>query len=182
TDGAPSVDYVAWLKSVIAETNQVVFERRRSSRNDMGTTLVLAVVEDDTAHIAHVGDSRAYLIADGAITRLTTDHSLVERLVATGQITAEQAATHPQRNVIYRNIGDKPKVEPDITRQTLAPGNVLLLCCDGLSGEISDEEILRIVTQSPSLPEAAQQLVAAANAAGGSDNISVILIGVRAVM
>ena len=182
TDGAPPVDYVAWLKSVIAETNQIVFERRRSSRNDMGTTLVLAVVEDDTAHIAHVGDSRAYLIADGAITRLTTDHSLVERLVATGQITAEQAATHPQRNVIYRNIGDKPKVEPDITRQTLAPGNVLLLCCDGLSGEISDEEILRIVTQSPSLPEAAQQLVAAANAAGGSDNISVILIGVRAVM
>jgi protein phosphatase len=181
TDNSPPVDYEEWLRSVIQEANQVVLKQRMASRNDMGTTLVLAVVAGDTAHIAHLGDSRAYLIANGTINRLTTDHSLVERLVATGQISPQEAATHPQRNVIYRNIGDKEQVEPDITRQTLAPGNVLLLCCDGLSGEIADEEILRIVTESPSLPEATYRLVRAANDAGGRDNISVVLVGVRAV-
>ncbi len=179
-------DFRAWLQEIIQEANQVVLQRRKASRNDMGTTLVMAVLVGAPegglqAHIAHVGDSRAYLIGQSTIRRLTTDHSLVERLVATGQIKPEEAATHPQRNVIYRNIGDRPQVEADVTTQALTAGDVLLLCCDGLNGEISDQEMLRIVTGAASLPDACRQLVDAANNAGGNDNISVILIGVRSI-
>jgi protein phosphatase len=101
--------------------------------------------------------------------------------VATGQIKPEEAATHPQRNVIYKSIGDKPRVEPDINRLSLAPDDVLLLCCDGLNTEVSDADILRIVTDAPSLPEASRRLIQAANDAGGGDNISVVLVGVQAV-
>ena len=101
--------------------------------------------------------------------------------MATGQIRPEEAATHPQRSVIYRNIGDKPRVEPDVTTRMLSSGDVLLLCCDGLSSEISDDDILRIILDAHSLSEANLALVRAANEAGGSDNISVVLIGVQAV-
>jgi len=181
TDNAPSVDYEAWLKSAVQEANQVVYDRRKASGNDMGSTLVMAVITGNTGYIAHVGDSRVYLIGNGTITPLTRDHSLVERLVATGQIKPEEAATHPQRNVIYKCIGDKPRLEPDISRQTFAPGEVLLLCCDGLNTEVSDADIARIVTEAPSLPEACRRLVQAANDAGGDDNISVVLIGIQAV-
>ena len=186
TDSSSPVEYEAWLKSVVQEANQVVFQRRKASGNDMGTTLVMAVVTGDghseaLAHIAHVGDSRAYLISNGSIEQLTTDHSLVERLVATGQIRPEEAATHPRRSVIYRSIGDKSRVEPDVTTRTLSSGDVLMLCCDGLSGEISDEGILEIILDAHSLSEANLGLVNAANEAGGSDNISVVLIGVQAV-
>jgi protein phosphatase len=181
-----AMDYQVWLRDVVQEANRAVFERRKASNNDMGTTLVMAIITGAPelglqATIAHVGDSRAYLISGGAITRLTTDHSLVERLVATGQIQPEEAATHPQRNVIYRSVGDRPQVEADVTTQALSAGDILLLCCDGLNGEISDEEMLRIVLDSASLPEASRWLIDAANDAGGSDNISVILVGVRSV-
>lgn len=179
-DGAPPADFEGWIKRAVLEANKAVLTQRKTSRNDMGTTLVLAVVLNDLAYIAHVGDSRAYLIRNRDIKQLTVDHSLVERLVATGQITREEAATHPQRNVIYKNIGDKPQVEPDILRLNLMPGDKLLLCCDGLSGEINDGEILRIVAQYPALPAACRELIQAANAAGGHDNISVVLIEVVA--
>jgi serine/threonine protein phosphatase PrpC len=179
-DAAPPADLEGWIKRAVLEANKAVLTQRKASRNDMGTTLVLAVVLNDLAYIAHVGDSRAYLIRNRDIKQLTIDHSLVERLVATGQITREEAATHPQRNVIYKNIGDKPQVEPDISRLNLMPGDKLLLCCDGLSGEINDSQILQIVTQSPALPMACRELIRAANAAGGHDNISVVLIEVVA--
>ncbi len=181
TDNAALPDYEKWIKESVLEANQAVLTQRKASRNDMGTTLVMAVIDNTTAYIAHVGDSRAYLIREGTLKPLTTDHSLVERLVATGQITRAEAATHPQKNVIYKNLGDKPQVEPDISRHTLLPDDKLVLCCDGLSGEISDETMLQIIQQSSSLPEACQQLVRAANTAGGHDNISVILISVIAI-
>jgi serine/threonine protein phosphatase PrpC len=180
-DNASPVDYEAWLKSAAQEANQVVYDRRKASGNDMGTTLVMAVVTGNTGYIAHVGDSRAYLITKGTITQLTRDHSLVERLVATGQIKLEEAAAHPQRNVIYKCMGDKPRLEPDISQQIFAPGDVLLLCCDGLNTEVSDADIAQIVTEAPSLPEASRRLIQAANDAGGDDNISVVLIGIQAV-
>ena len=179
-DGALPADFEGWLKRAVLEANKAVLTQRKASRNDMGTTLALAVVLNDLAYIAHVGDSRAYLIRNRDIKQLTVDHSLVERLVATGQITREEAATHPQRNVIYKNIGDKPQVEPDILRLNLMPGDKLLLCCDGLSGEINDSQILQIVTQYRALPMACRELIKAANAAGGHDNISVVLIEVVA--
>lgn len=175
------LDPTVWLNEAIAAANSAVFERRRNARTDMGTTLVATLLVGDTATIGHVGDSRAYLVNGQGIRQLTTDHSLVERLVATGQISRAEAHDHPQRNVIYRTVGDKARVEPDIASQRLAPGDCLLLCSDGLSGMLPDEEMWRIVINSPSLPEACRQLIQAANQAGGDDNITVVLVKVEAI-
>lgn len=180
-DSAASIDFEKWIKEAVQDANQVVLTRRKAARTDMGTTLVMAVIDNDMAYIGHVGDSRAYLLRDGHLQPLTVDHSLVERLVATGQIKPEEAATHPQRNVIYKNIGDKAQVEPDIRQVKLQPNDVLMLCCDGLSGEMSDAEMCDIILRSPSLPVACRELIRAANLAGGHDNISVVLIGVWAI-
>jgi protein phosphatase len=146
----------------------------------MGTTVAAALIIDDTAYLAHVGDSRIYLLNNAGIKQLTIDHSLVERLVATGQITPEEAKTHPQRNVIYRTIGDKANVEVDVSTYRLTSGDRLLLCSDGLSGMVPDDDMWRIVDGSASLPEACRHLIDAANARGGDDNITVIIIQLEA--
>jgi protein phosphatase len=172
------VDYAAWLRDLVDVANRSLFELRQQAGTDMGTTLVAAVVDGTQAHIAHVGDSRAYLISGGGIQRLTVDHSLVERLVTTGQITAEQARTHEQRNVIYRTMGDKANVEVETGTYQLQPGDRLLLCSDGLSGMVTDEQILAIVRGNPSLQAACDELIKAANAGGGTDNITAILVEV----
>jgi len=138
--------------------------------------LVAASVIGDTAHVANVGDSRAYFINDEGIHQITTDHSLVERLVALGQITAGEARVHPQRNVIYRTVGDKEEVEADFFVQRLNPGDSLLLCSDGLSGKVEDAEIWRLVKRCRSPQEACEQLVQAANDRGGHDNATVIIV------
>jgi protein phosphatase len=130
------------------------------------------------AYIAHVGDSRAYRISAQGIQRLTLDHSLVERLIATHQITREEARFHPQRNVIYRTIGDKSKIEVEVSANLLDPGDYLLLCSDGLSGMLDDQTILKRVLEASDPQAACDALVAAANAAGGDDNISVVLVQV----
>lgn len=180
-ESTTSIDFEKWIKEAVQDANQAVLTRRKAARTDMGTTLVMAVIDNDTAHIGHIGDSRAYLLRDTHLQPLTVDHSLVERLVATGQIKPEEAATHPQRNVIYKNIGDKAQIEPDIRQVKIQPGDVLLLCCDGLSGEVSDADMGNIILNSPSLPVACRELVRAANLAGGHDNISVVLISVWAI-
>jgi PPM family protein phosphatase len=169
-------DYDAWLKKAVEAANTAVYERSKQSRNDMGTTVVVAVVVGDEAHIAHVGDSRAYHISANQIEQITTDHSLVERLVATGQISREEARHHPQSNVIYRTIGDKAKIEVDISSLRIAPGEQLLLCSDGLSGMVTDERIQAIATQAATPQDACAALVEAANMAGGDDNITVIIV------
>jgi protein phosphatase len=142
----------------------------------MGSTLVAVVLDADRACIAHVGDSRAYLINAQGIHRLTTDHSLVERLIATEQITREEARHHPQRNVIYRTIGDKAQLEVDVSTRKLAIGDYILLCSDGLSGMVKDDAIQACVLQATSPQAACDDLVNAANAAGGDDNISVVIV------
>lgn len=178
-----TLDAGAWLKLAVQEANQVVFGRRRASTSDMGTTLVAALVccNKNAATIVHAGDSRAYLINQAGIRQLTTDHSLVQRLIQLGQLTPQEARTHPQRNVIYKNLGDKPRIEPDITEVKLEAGDRLLLCSDGLSGMVTDEKIHQIVMSASSPQEACRQLVDAANAAGGDDNISVIVIQLEAL-
>lgn len=178
-DFRSTLDPTVWLSEAIAAANSVVFKRRRQTGTDMGTTLVAALMMGDTAYIGHVGDSRAYLLNDQGIRQLTTDHSLVERLVATNQITREEAHDHPQRNVIYRTIGDKSRVEVDIASHRLALSDRLLLCSDGLSGMVPDEEMWRIVMKSSSVPEACRQLINAANTAGGDDNITVVIVRVE---
>lgn len=176
--GQPLPGPQEWLSAVVQQANRAVYDQRKAAGTDMGTTLVAATVVGGTATIVNVGDSRAYHLRNDGITQVTVDHSLVERLVATGQITREEAATHPQKNVIYRTMGDKPRVEADFFERQLAPGEALLLCSDGLSGMVSDEHIWQIWRTSTSPQEACDRLVEAANGAGGEDNISVIIVQV----
>jgi serine/threonine protein phosphatase PrpC/pSer/pThr/pTyr-binding forkhead associated (FHA) protein len=174
-------DIGSWLKLAVQDANQAVFGRRRASTSDMGTTVVVALLHSNVATIAHAGDSRAYVINTEGIRQVTTDHSLVQRLVQLGQLAPEDARTHPQRNVIYKNLGDKARVEPDVTQVELAADDRLLLCSDGLNGMLSDERIHDIVMSTTSSQAACRQLVEAANAAGGEDNISVVLVRIEAV-
>jgi serine/threonine protein phosphatase PrpC len=142
-----------------------------------GTTLTAALVIGDRVTIAHVGDSRAYFLhMDGRIEAVTQDHSLVRRLQDLGQIDEKEASVHPQRNVLYRALGQSEPFHPDISTSVLPRNGYLLLCSDGLWGSVPDEEILRIVKSSASPAQASQLLVQAANDAGGPDNISAILV------
>jgi serine/threonine protein phosphatase PrpC len=166
-----------WLEETVQAANTAVYSHRQSAGTNMGTTLVAALLIGNTAHIANVGDSRAYLVTqDDGIHQITTDHSLVERLISTGQILPEEARTHPQRNVIYRTIGDKEKAEIDFFVQRLDPGDSLLLCSDGLNGKVEDNEIWRLVSRSLSPQEACEQLIQAANENGGNDNVTAIIL------
>jgi serine/threonine protein phosphatase PrpC len=142
-----------------------------------GTTLTAALVIGDQVTLSHVGDSRAYFIyPDDPAQVITQDHSLVRRLQDLGQIDEKEAFSHPQRNVLYRALGQSEPFRPDINTLALPQGGYLLLCSDGLWGSVPDEEIRRIVTESPFPVEACHRLVDAANAAGGPDNISAILV------
>ncbi len=165
----------AWLERAVLAANQAVYTHRRAASSDMGSTLVVALATGAYMTIANIGDSRAYWLSADGVTQITTDHSLVERLVAIGYITAQEARTHPRRNVIYRMIGDKPAPEFDLFEQWLAPGEALLLCSDGLSGMLTDAQIWQIWREASSPQVACEQLVEAANAAGGKDNISVVI-------
>lgn len=176
-DPLPPIDQ--WLTSATRSANRAVYDQRSAAGNDMGTTLVMALVIGNVATIANVGDSRAYLLQQEGIEQITTDHSLVERLIATGQITPEEAADHPQRNVIYRVIGDKTDLEVDLIQQPIQPDEALLLCSDGLSGMMNDEVIWQIWRTSTSPQEACNRLVAKANQEGGEDNITVVIVQIQ---
>ena len=141
----------------------------------MGTTLTLAKVHGDEVSLAHVGDSRAYRMRDGELSQLTRDHSLVAELERSGQITAEAAEHHPQRSIITRALGPEPDVEVDTYTLAGREGDLFLICSDGLTSMISDEEVASILRSASSLDEAAKALVRAANQSGGKDNITVIL-------
>ncbi len=142
----------------------------------MATTIVGVLFEDATAHIAHVGDSRLYLIDKAGISQITVDHSWVLEQVALGVLTHEQARAHPLRNVVTRAIGAAPDLNVDITSHAMAVGDVLLLCSDGLSGMVVDSDLEKFVRENPDPEKAAHALVAEANAHGGEDNITVLLI------
>jgi PPM family protein phosphatase len=142
-----------------------------------GTTLTAALVMGDQMTITHVGDSRAYIIhPDGRMQILTHDHSLVKRLEELGQISPEEAAIHPQRNVLYRALGQGEPFEPDIATFPLPRGSQLLMCSDGLWGVVSERELFNTVSTAPSPQIACQLLAEAANSAGGPDNISVVIV------
>lgn len=143
---------------------------------DGGTTATCAVIRGDLAYIAHVGDSRAYLISEGNIELVTRDHSLVRRLQELGQLTAEEAEVYPHRNVLYRAIGQGESLEVDAATRRLPPSSSLLLCSDGLWSMVSEKEMLEILGEHRDPQEVCDQLVAAANASGGPDNITVVLV------
>ncbi len=167
-----------WLHGMIMKANEVVIAQQQdnSEAKKMGSTVVMAFIADGQAHIANVGDSRAYHLTNEAITQISVDHSLVERLIEIGQITREEARNHKQRNVVYSTIGDKAKMQIGYYHVELKPGDRLLLCSDGLSGMLTDEQILNISRDQSSPAQACDTLVRAANASGGEDNITVIII------
>jgi serine/threonine protein phosphatase PrpC len=142
-----------------------------------GTTLTCALVLNSRAYIAHVGDSRAYIVtAEGELDQITHDHSLVDRLVELGQLTPDEAAVHPQKNVLYRAVGQGGELEVDTYMRTIGDDARLLLCSDGLWGIVDEAEMAEIVMTSSSPQTACERLVVAANEAGGRDNITAILV------
>lgn len=175
-ESTPGPDPETWLRDAIHIANATVHEQRKLAGTNMGTTLVMAYVAGGQAHVAHVGDSRAYLINATGLQQLTIDHSLVQRLVDTKQLTPDEARVHPQRNVIYKNLGDRATVAPDILHVDLQPGDQLLLCSDGLTTVVEDAQIEQIVTAAATPQDACRQLTIAANAAGGPDNITTIVV------
>ncbi len=178
-DGAPGEA----LTQVIQEANRRIHDRSRSDEQaaGMGTTCTAAYVGESDITIAHVGDSRAYLWRDGELTRLTRDHSLVGELVARGKLTEEQAEAHPQRSVITRALGPEPDVQVDVEVFSARDGDVFLLCSDGLTSMIHEPGVKPVLEKMTSLEETGRALIAAANEAGGRDNITVILFRVEDV-
>jgi protein phosphatase len=176
---APASSSSTQLLRAIQEANSAVYELAQSdpALHGMGTTIVAAVLHNNTVIVANVGDSRAYIVRHGAAQQLSTDHSLVGEHVRHGALTPEQAANHPQRNVILRNLGYEPQAQPDITSTVLQNGDTLVLCSDGVWGVLPDAEIARLVAQHNG--QAAYALVEAANAAGGPDNIGVVVVQVE---
>jgi PPM family protein phosphatase len=170
----------AQLARILREANRRIYDLAVAdeSHRGMGTTLTAAKVTGDEISLAHVGDSRAYRMRDGELEQLTKDHSLVAELERSGQITAEAAEHHPQRSIITRALGPEPDVEVDTYTVTGREGDVFLLCSDGLTSMISDEEIGSILRSAESLDAAADALVRAANQSGGKDNITVVLFRV----
>ena len=169
-------DYANWLTQAVQKANTAVFQHAHTAQNDRGTTVVATLVVGATAYVAHVGDSRAYLVNESGIQPITTDHSLVERYIAAGQLTPEEARHHPQANIVYRTIGEKAMVEVDLQQITLAPSDSVLLCSDGLNGMITDETIAQIVQRAAAPQAACRTLIEAANLAGGDDNITAVLV------
>lgn len=172
-EGSPEERLTARIRSA----NRRIYDVSRTEHEHagMGTTLTAVYLADDYLAVAHVGDSRAYIFRDGALTRLTQDHSLVEELVRQGKLTEAQAAEHPQRSIITRALGIESDVDVDTWSYPMRAGDVVLLCSDGLTSMISEEQVAGILAAEASLDRAGDRLIAAANDAGGRDNITVVL-------
>lgn len=170
------------LRDLLRLANTRIFERAVTDpgTTGMGTTATLAAVDEaaGTVVLAHVGDSRAYRLRGGVLEQLTDDHSLVGELVREGRLTPDEAFVHPARSVITRVLGTDPEVEVDLLSLPAEPGDVFLLCSDGLSEMLRDEEIATLARDAGSPEGAAEALVAAANAAGGDDNVTVVVFEV----
>jgi protein phosphatase len=160
------------LQSAVEAANRAVHDQVPGS----GTTLTCALVIDSRAYLAHVGDSRAYLYYNQQLKQVTKDHSYVDKLVELGQLTAEAAAVHPQRNVLYRAVGQGDQLEIDLHLIDLPAGSRLVLCCDGLWGMLSDTVIQAILASAKTPQAACDELIAAANEAGGRDNITTVIV------
>ena len=171
------------VTSLIQEANRRVYERAHNdpSTSGMGTTMTVALVEGDEVTIGHVGDSRAYVVRNGQLEQLTEDHSLVNELLKSGKLSREEAEMHPQRSVITRAVGTDPDVDVDAFTVSTGEGDVFLLCSDGLTDMVTDDNILEIVEKHrDDLDRATKSLVSAANRGGGEDNITVIAFAIAA--
>ncbi len=166
------------LQESIQRANQMIYQQNQRDHADMGCTMTAALVTGSEAHICNVGDSRTYLLSQNDhLQRVTTDHSIVESLVAAGVIQKDDVYTHPKRNQIYRSLGEKEAAEIDVFRQRLAPGDKLLLCCDGLWEMVRDPDIEQVLRHDD-LPQVTNTLIEMANENGGVDNITAIVVKV----
>ena len=180
-DAPPEVSVEEALRRGLESANTEVFKAGIDNvrYRGMGTTATAIAVLEDEAYLAHVGDSRAYLVRDESISQITDDHTLVNKLLRSGAITEEQARDHPQSHVITRCIGGRPRVEVDIIGPlALQTGDRFVLCSDGLYGQVNDDAILYAVCTHPPR-EACQSLVEQANDSGGADNITVLILSVE---
>jgi protein phosphatase len=166
------------LAEQVAEANRAVFDRSQSDRkvSGMGTTLTAAQVEGNRVHLVHVGDSRAYLLHGAELTQITEDHTLVHRMVMEGEISEEEAETHPHRSILTRALGVDRNIQVDEGDLEVASGDRLLLCTDGLTGMVAEGQIREILLETVDPQEAVEKLVRGANSAGGIDNITAVIL------
>jgi serine/threonine protein phosphatase PrpC len=167
------------LKTAIRYANRKVLEATKDRKDceGMATTVAAVLLDGDVANVAHVGDSRIYRYRDAELCQLTSDHSWVNEQIQSGVISADQARTHPLRNVVTRALGGKADLQVDLTPSTMLPGDILLLCSDGLTTMVPDEEIRSLIESAGGdVEKLARDLVEEANARGGEDNITVLLI------
>ena len=169
---------VAAMKEALKEANSQLLEEAGAdpSKSGMGTTVVAATVIGDLLHVANIGDSRLYVIDHEAIRQITRDHSLVEEMVRLGEMDKAAAKVHPDKNIITRAIGVTRELAVDFFEVELRPGDMILLCSDGLTNMVEDEEIKEIVLEQKNIVEKAEKLINTANENGGKDNITVVLI------
>ena len=177
--GGDTYDAQEFVRAIKRATNAAnlqihTFAASHSEYRGMGTTATVAGLLDDTLYVAQVGDSRAYLVRDGAARQITKDQSLMQKLIEAGELTEEEAAQSERRNIILQALGPEPLIKIDLTHQQVRRGDVLVLCSDGLSGQVGKDEIARIVTEAPDLVTACKMLIDRANENGGPDNITVI--------
>jgi protein phosphatase len=180
TDRAPEVPLSSIVEQAISAANQVIYSRAKSNAklSGMGTTLVALAVEERRIQVLNIGDSRCYRLRAGNLEQITQDHSLVDEQVRLGRMSAAEAERSPLRNVITRALGTQSRVTPDIFDLDAEPGDLFLLCSDGLTRELSDGSIGSILSSGQVLNELCDALVSAANQAGGGDNITCVLVRV----
>lgn len=170
---------VTIFEEACAYANQKVYQAANSNPEyeGMGTTMVACTLQDNTLFVANIGDSRLYLLHDH-LQQITNDHSLVEEMVKIGNLTESEARIHPQKNIITRALGIDEEVQPDFFEIKVSPGDIILLCSDGLSNMVEDEDMEYLIRHTDSLEQAGDALVKRANANGGSDNITAVLVQV----
>jgi len=172
------INYTSEIRKAIQDANRRILEytSKHPGTEGMGTTVVCAVVDGKDVYLGHVGDSRIYVISEEEIRRVTKDHSFVQELVDRGEITEEEASSHPKKNVITRAVGLYSEIKVDTMKLTLDDDESLLLCCDGQLIHVEDKELQEVVVKADKPQEACKKLVEMANERGGEDNISVILL------
>ncbi len=176
-EGMSSTSIKTMLSSAMYAANVSVFDMSRSveALAGMGTTAVAAVISDGVAHIVHAGDSRAYIAGGGVFRQITKDHSIVQNMIESGQLTPEEAQFHPRKNVITRALGVSETVDVDYNEAVIEPGKMLLICTDGLTNYVSSERIIELIDTS-SFSDLPEILIDEANTGGGGDNITVVVL------
>lgn len=171
-------DIKAALKKTLALANQTIFTQaeKNTELTGMGTTVAVLYLENDLAYVTNIGDSRVYYLSNNKLNQLTSDHSLVNELVKNGEITVEEAKSHPQRNILTQALGSNDTLDPEIIKLKINKGDKFLLCSDGLTSSVSETLIKELISQKIDLEIIVDQLINSANEFGGADNITVVLV------